>query len=429
MLTHMALAIAYAFIAPYKTPGLSNGVSLPDLGAPDEFAHANFVRHFAREHTLPIYGPKNPLMMEEYENHQPPLFYIIDGLWANLLGVSNFEAQGSGVQLRLINSLFGAATVAGVYFLGVYTLGRSRERLALVAAGITALLPMMAAMSGSLSNDPLLFALCTWCLALLARALTDGWTRKLALGIGVLAGLALLTKLTAYALLPVLLLALILRFPKGTAPNPGRTALIVGLVLVVPVLIALPWWLRNQSVYGHPLALNVFAEVSPRTVNLDQILHDGHARLRWAYVFGAGSLLSFIGVFGYMDIHLPNEFYFPLIAVLLLSFLAGLFAPKELKVGTRGVWWVLGVFTLLVCLGYLQYNLYQVQPQARYVMLAIGPIALYMALGMRRLFKSKASVVAGVVLFGLLLANLYAVAILPGEFSKRIEALKAQTRT
>jgi 4-amino-4-deoxy-L-arabinose transferase-like glycosyltransferase len=401
MLLHLALALVFAWEAPWRTPGISNGHPLPDISAPDEIAHANYVGEILNTGHLPVLDPATAGPELTYENHQPPLFYLLDAGVARVAGIANVGSPSAALPLRSLNALIGATTVAGAFCLAFWTTGR--ERIALVSAAIVALLPMNLAISGALSNDPLLIALCTWTLALAVRHSEDIWHSFL---IGVLAGLAVLTKFTALLLVPVLPILL-----------KDRRA--ITIAMLVGSVIALPWLFRNQQVYGHPLAAPAFNATFHRDVDL-AALRTPYGFAHWAYVLLAGTALSFVGEFGYMDIHLPNVVCLPLVALLLILLAAGIrFAPLERR--TRLGFWI---FLALLVASYVSYNLWQVQPQARYLFPALGPLALAVAFGLSGLGK-RAPLVSGVVLACLALACGLAVAILPHEYAIRAARVHA----
>jgi 4-amino-4-deoxy-L-arabinose transferase-like glycosyltransferase len=397
MLLHAALALAFAWEAPWRTAGISNGRYLPDISAPDEIAHANYVGELLRTGRLPTLDPATAGPAQTYEHHQPPLFYLLDAAVARTVGVDSVEEQKAAFPLRAVNALIGASTVAGTFFLALSAC--HSRKIALAASAVVTLLPMNAAISGAVSNDPLLISLCTWTLALAIRASRRESLWDAAL-VGLLAGLAVLTKFTALLLVPVL--PILLRRGRSIA-----VAAVVGSVLALPLL------LRNVQAYGHPLAASAFNATFHRDVDL-AALRTPYGFAHWAYVLLAGTGLSFVGEFGYMDIHLPNSVCLPLVAILLVSVVAGIrFAELDRRV-RMGLW----TFGLLLLASYVSYNLWQVQPQARYLFPALGPLALAAILGSVKLGR-RAPIAVAALLIGLAVADGVALAILPHAFETR----------
>jgi hypothetical protein len=183
----------------------------------------------------------------------------------------------------------------------------------------------------------------------------------------------------------------------------------------VVALLTVPLFVRNQMVYGHPLALNAFYAYFPRQVQPASLLSP-YAFAHWLYVLGSGTLLSFVGEFGYMDIQFPMWLYGLILVPMAVCLVASI--QRRNKSVMR---WVLIAFVGLLIASYVSYNLWQVQPQARYLFPAIAPMAFWMACGLKRL-TGKRLVVAGCAMLTLLLAaDLTAVAMLPGAFAQRVQ--------
>lgn len=418
---HAVLALIYAAITPYCTPGVTNGQRLPDIGAPDEFAHAAYVKHLAQGRGLPVLRPGYQADVPNYESHQPPLFYALDAAWGRMLGVDDPVDPGEGLKLRSLNALFGALTVLGVFWLVVWTIESSS--VTLLAAALASLLPMLCALDGALSNDPLAICLATWTLALSARWRAQLTTTRL-LGLGALLGLALLTKSSGLLLFPVVFLALISAKPEETEPPmwPKRLA-VASAAPALGLLVALPWLLRNQALYGDFLGLKAFYATFERQVDPQAVFSGLRPFGHWLYVLTAGTLQSSVGEFGYMDIHLPYEVYVPLFVLLGLGLVAGAHFSRR-QLGTSS-WLVWAFYLALLVAGYVSYNLWQVQPQARYLFPAIGILAIWIVVGLQRVHRR----IPMVLIAGLALANLFAIGILPTAFAARVEAAKAQIPT
>ncbi len=417
ILLHVVFAAWYAAITPYRTSGVifSGGGAAKDIGAPDERQHANYVQNLIDGKGFPVLAPGSLDLGETLESHQPPLYYLLAAGVAKVAGVTNVDNQ-EGIRLRYLNVLIGGATVAGAFFLALW--GLKNENLGYLAAAFVALMPMSAALSGAINNDPLLFCLCTWSLAVCALAITDGWTVKRAVTLGVLVGLAFITKTTAIALAPALLAGIILA--RKSTPIGKPVYLAVGLAL----LIALPWWLRNQSLYGDPFAIKAFnsaftgnptPQTLPKLVGHDIPMSDYF--INWVGWF---TVRSFIGVFGYMDIFLGNTFYRLVFAALILLAFAGIAElRKDQWKPYSAVHWMNGVFIAVVVLLFVRFNLQYFQGQARYVYPAIGPIAIGFALGLLYVAKGRwkeALALVVVVLGGI---NLWVLQYLPGQFEIR----------
>jgi len=465
VVAHFALAATYASITPYRQPGALLGLGLArkigDIGAPDERQHVNYVIHLLDGKGFPVFSPTDPHLGEDYQSHQPPAYYLLEAAWCKVTGVSDLTDRGNGLRIRLLNAFIGAGTVAGTFFLALW--GLRRPEVALTAASFVAFLPMFTGLSGAVSNDPLLILLCTWILALTARCLRDGWSWKQVVLIGVLTGVALLTKTTALALAPVLLLAGFLgrRFPAQdksdgaeetgnalgitSSPSMAMVAAAAGLALVV----VSPWWIRNQELYHDPLAIGAFnkaftlsAQKSDMIAMIEALDPGGSSGVTyWKDYIGWWTARSFFGVFGYMDIWMnergtsftgvsqkgpaPNTLYRFLLAGTVLCVLGWILAVSnpEWK-DTRSVQIVNASFCVIVLLLFIRFNMQYFQAQARYLFPALGPIACGMAIGAAQLLSKRRQLALPIIAVVFLGVNLYAISILPQAFTDRIEAAK-----
>jgi 4-amino-4-deoxy-L-arabinose transferase-like glycosyltransferase len=440
ILAHVVIAAGFAVETPYRSPGIllsypsSNGGPnfVKDIGAPDERQHVNYVQHLMDGLGFPVFNPTDPNLYETYQSHQPPAFYVLATGWSKLMGASDLSSQDSGIKIRSLNVVIGSITIAGVFFLVFW--GFASEGIALVATAFAALLPMFAALSGAVSNDPLLFCLCTWVLALLTLAAKNGWSWKLAIGIGVLTGIALLTKTTALALLPIILLALVFKGAKRPSPAMVCASAVVALVIVGP------WWVRNQNLYHDPLAMQAFTNAFKGSAQKEGILAviqssqpDANPEITyWKDWVGWWTSRSFFGVFGYMDLWLnergtsstspnsPNALYRLLLAATFLCAVGWLVSLKAADSKQRVLANTLnGAFFLVVLILFLRFNNQYFQAQARYLLPAIGPIAGAFAVGLAELTKRRTYVALGAVLLIFGGIDGYALSRLPAEFSRR----------
>ncbi|MBV6459258.1 MAG: hypothetical protein HONBIEJF_02403 [Fimbriimonadaceae bacterium] len=419
VLLFLSLAGGYIYATPYRQSGfLANqrtleGLPAPaiDIGAPDERQHANYIAGLVEGQGFPVLKPGDPNLGETYQSHQPPLYYLLGAAVGKVFGLE--PTSPSGIHLRWINALIGAITVIGLFRLGQKATGN--DWVALLVASIGALIPMVLALHAAVSNDPLLFCLCTWTLVWLLDADASGWTMRRALLIGALAGLALNTKSTAVALLPLMAVA------GYVAAKRDRTAWKwVSAAVVLAVVMALPWWMRNIGLYGDPLAMSAFREAftgNPRTEDLVQAL--GPSRY-WTELFGWWTLRSFFGVFGYMDIFWLPNLYRILAAITAIVAIGCLRKERVAEAASAKAGFLLsGTFFLLILILYVQFNLTYFQAQSRYLFPAIGPIALVLGTGLSVWLASRIRAGAVVAIALLVVANLINLARLPEEFKER----------
>jgi 4-amino-4-deoxy-L-arabinose transferase-like glycosyltransferase len=433
---HALLAIIYAGETPYRTSGVLLGQRDPqtgkpapiaDIGNPDERQHANYVQALLDGKGFPVLKPGIPDAGEHIEDHQPPLYYMAAAGFAKTVGVSDVSDPGA-FKLRWLNALIGAGTVLGVFYLGLWGLGRAD--VALGAAAVAASLPMNCALSGAVSNDPLLFLICTWTLAVCAFAVRQGWSMKLSIAAGILVGLGLLTKTTALGLTPILLLAILI--PQKKKP----TLAMVGVALAALLILAGPWLARNQMVYGDPLALGIFKQAFTGTAQANDLIDGMGASTYWKDMVGWWTARSFFGVFGYMDIWLnetgtPNggkDIVYRLLLVVTLGLITAWvlsFFRADWK-ESRGAQVLNAAFLAIVVLLFVSFNKTYFQAQGRYLYPAIGPIAIALSTGCFVLLKDRGRVAVAVLSGILLLVNVFAMAKLPAEFQKRTAGITSE---
>jgi 4-amino-4-deoxy-L-arabinose transferase-like glycosyltransferase len=385
---YLVLCAVYTVQTPYRQAGTllhQAGLSVPDIGAPDERQHANYVQHLLDGKGFPVLKPGSPELGETYQSHQPPLYYLLAAGWAKLTAAEPTSPETGG-RVRYLNLLIGALTLLGVFMAAKWGLGR--EDVALAAVAFTGLMPMFVALHAAVSNDPLLFLTCTWTLALCAKGVRFGWDWRTAVLCGVCAGLGLLTKTTALALLPTLLVALIAsRVWSPARPPIGTWA----AVLLIPVLVSLPWMLRNHGLYGDPLAISAFnaAFKGSPSASAFVAVYGGYAY--WVDWVGWWTARSFVGVFGYMDLFfldsrdpVPSATAYRLVLAFLAapavawfaSLRSGLDGPSRAMTVTNAV-----LLAVVVAL-FVRFNMQYFQGQARYLYPAIGPISVGLGSGL-----------------------------------------------
>lgn len=408
---HFLLAMLYAANTPFLKPGFlkfqSNAHTI-DVGAPDELQHIVYVRRIASGGGVPVLDPADPDLDRTYQSHQPPLYYFVAAAWSKVAGES-------ALGMRSLNALIGAATVMGVFFLGWW--GLRREEVAVGAAAFAALLPMNVALSSAVTNDTLLFCLCTWSLGLFARIFREGPTAKGVLIAGAVTGLAFVTKTNAVALIPAIGLGWV-----ACRSRISLKALAPGLTLALA--IGAIWWIRNTMVYGDPFAVAVFNKAfEPRIpVKPAQFVEALGIFGYWGSMVGWWTARSFVGVFGYMDIFLDDKLYRIALAVLLIVGLAGLNALRSREEpDEKPVHWMNGTFLIVTLILFLQFNTIHFQGQARYLMPAISPISVLMGLGLASMSRSRPFAPAVGFSVLLLALNAYVLRILPAEFARRID--------
>lgn len=352
-----ALVVAYGRVIPFGQ-------------APDESAHWQYVQYLTGTHRLPVFSPGQG----GYEFHQPPLYYLLAALPA---GGGPLAARLANLPLALLLALF--AGLLGWEYAG-------SRRVALAVAAAASLLPMQVFLDATINNDLLLqvcFAALLW---LAVRGLRRGWSWGLALGMGVAAGLGLLTKNSAVVLLPVGMLALLLAPGRGQLGRVAGPAVFLGAALAVG-----GWWLvRNQALYGDPLALAAFRRAFTHCPGPGYFYARGLGPLGYGVLVAGWTWASFWGVFGNMDRFLPTSLYVVL-GLLPLGAAAGGLRREGAGEPWQARAWVVMLAAVALLLGaFVQFNTTYFQAQARYLLPAVPVYALLLVRGWQRLGRGRA---------------------------------------
>jgi 4-amino-4-deoxy-L-arabinose transferase-like glycosyltransferase len=395
LVTRVLLAV---IVAAYTTIGVLYAALTPTWQVPDEPAHYNYVRALAEGRGFPVMEPGDydqdlldqlrdqgfppELSVEplEYEDHQPPLYYLLATPVYLLFG-------GAVLPLRLLSVLVGAVLLV-VAFRTVSAIFPARPELALMAAALIAFIPQHVAMTAGVNNDALTELVVGGTLWALAVYVGGGGDRPWP--VGLLLAAALLTKVTAYMVVGVAVVAAVIRWRRER--RTWRWAVgQLGWVLIPALLASAPWFIRNGRTYGWRDPLG---GIRHNTVVEGQLRSSEHLALH-----GWGGLLSqmarttfqsFWGQFGWMGVVLPARIYQALALLSLLvivGFLWWLFTRRRprLAPAQRASLILLFVSSLFTMLEFLVYNLTFVQHQGRYLFPALIPIGTAAALGLSTL--------------------------------------------
>lgn len=370
-------------------------VNTPAWQAPDEPAHYNYVRQLAAGQFPVIeagdydqsyltevvfesgFAPQYDLTVIEYEDWQPPLYYLLQEPGYSL-------SNGSLTVMRLFSLLLGAGVIVLAYAI-VLRLAPEEHWLALTTAVFVAFLPQHIAILASVNNDALaelIIAAILYMLVIIGQStLMRAWQYIV---LGILLGLGYLTKGTAYPITAVVGLVLMWRFWGA-----WRQFIKAGFLAAVPAfLLGALWWGRNMVVYG---GLDILGKAAHDNVVVGQ-----PRTAEWVVLYGPlGALERFIettfnsfwGQFGWMTVPMtyPSWLY-PLLWLFTGLAIAGLIATaiQGRKTLRSYLLAILVLCTLLILtLGvHIVYNLTFVQHQGRYLFPALIPIALGLAVGL-----------------------------------------------
>src|SRR4051794_12191846 len=175
---------------------------------------------------------------------RPPGFtYLLGGVY-RVTGVQDKPAPDRVVVARRLQIVIGTVLVAMIGLVAMQVWG---PVVALVAMGLAAVYVPLVTMSGTIMSEPL-FAI--WMLGALSAAMAyrrSPHPFRWALIIGVLTGLAILTRANALILLLPLALAVWVGRPRFAVRSLAAPVILVA----VAVLVVMPWTIRNYRTVHH----------------------------------------------------------------------------------------------------------------------------------------------------------------------------------
>ena len=392
--------------------------AVPIGQTPDEGAHLDYIEYIATKARMPIFNAASAPGYG-YEFHQPPLYYLVCApVWKVAVAAGGKEA--GAYACRLISLTCGVFTLVLLWHAIGHFFQASAERrtLQVLAVGLGALWPLHQGVGASAGNDALagLMSAALFFLVVARSAKEEVRTtlsRRAAL-LGICLGLAILAKTTNFILCVVAFGAVISWWIHVDREKRGPIILPLATLVLTAAIVCGWWLLRNQLLYGDPLAAQVFQRAFSQSSHGPSWFFERGTSLMVYLELVAGFLFcSAFGVMGGSNTaqrHLASamvvgvepgkEFIWVAIAFLGLCALAcvvslsgwrsrKLMASLSVSVSAQqGVLlWLLGL--ALVTLAWGLFNLSYFQVQARYFHPALLPMCLFFAIGWRQALVSE----------------------------------------
>lgn len=372
---------------------LSTAWHLPRGAGPDSVAHydvAKFIYYNGRLAVLP--GDIGQLALTPYGSTRalrPPLSYLVSAGLAAAIGEAG---NNTFIYLRFGSGLLCALAVA-LCFLGLWLLFE-RFWLAMAGALLFGLLPQIAFIASYTNDDSGAIFSGTALVYAMILVLRKGLNFRTACAFGISTGLVLLSKFTAWLLLPMAACFLVPYLWRSRWFGTNYMA-----VIVVATVVGGGWWLVfNMYHYGidDPLLIRASNRLAEQHAVLKDVGNRGYVRLG----IGVHELIlnnhnnfigeSFKATVGNLD-WLRIRLGWPQYALYALIFGIGfLYLPLRLVsewIGASGyevpyeaprTTWLYGVFFLMVIfqiIMYIQFNLYHdIQVQGKYMLPVFLPV-------------------------------------------------------
>jgi len=227
-----------------------------------------------------------------YEGHHPPLYYLLMAPFY-LLGPS--DIVGNLFSLRIVGVLLSGITLV-LTWASTHWLWPEAPFIAVVATLFVALNPERAASAGRVNNDLMVEIACAGAFACLALSWKYGtsWRRAILIGIG--CGVAVLSKLSAWVILPAVTLGWILAGSTRHQSLKRVTSQILAIVAIAGMCLV-SVTVRNVALYGEPTGVRAFVERIPPLVSgsLSERIATGAADLvrnNWAITWDGARVIT-----------------------------------------------------------------------------------------------------------------------------------------
>jgi hypothetical protein len=368
--------------------------------APD---HIEYVRYLLKHHSIPLadYG---------WETYQPPFFYVLSSLILSFAGLISY-GENAYFSLKLIPFLCGVGQIYLAYLTARILFSNSKTIQA-VSVAVAALIPMNIYISHYFSNESLCAFLMGLSILITIIILNGDRSSSRQFGLlGLVMGLALLTKFTGLTILPVISLMLLYKLLSDEKCPLSTLARHFGLMFVLIAVIAGWFYIRNWVHFG-----KVFVGNWDASAGFHWWQDPGYHTCRYFCRFGkVFSLPYFAGSYSLFDslystfwgdsqlggiaiyTHRPPWNYEYMSTVYLLAIPATLVivigalraAGKAILYASKS--WLLilfSIFAIIYSIVYINLRLpYYGQAKAFYGLAAMLPISLIFALGFNTLDK------------------------------------------
>lgn len=367
---------------------------LPRGAGPDSGAHYDAARFIYENGRLAIIPDDvDQLNLTPYGSTRalrPPLSYLVSAGVARM--TANIGHDSTFINLRFGSGLMCAAAAA-FFFLGLWLLFE-HYWIALVGTLLFGLLPQLAFIASYVNDDSGAIFSGTLLMFALIRVLVRGLNTGTAVVFGLAAGLVLLSKFTAWLMLP---LAACFMLPfLWRAPLRGARYI---AVICVAVVIGGGWWvIFNMSHYGidDPLLSRVSTRLSEQRAVIADAGHRGYVSkgiglsdlvldnyknfLGESYKATVGHLdwlrirLGWLQYGLYAIVFLIGISYLPLRKIRDWVGVSDRYDPGE-PAAAGWFYWILFLMVLFQLAMYVRFNLYHdVQVQGKYLLPVLAPL-------------------------------------------------------
>lgn len=217
----------------------------PTFYAPDEQPHFKYIQYLYENKKLPVQISKTNDPGQDWEYYQPPFYYLVlTPLYWLVDKLFYGDVKITVVALRLFSLLL---SVIFIYFTLkiLNNLNLNDFFIKTFVICMVFLLPSYVLISSVINNDNLVIVFSSVVFFFLTRNIS----LINSIYIGLVLGLAILTKLSAFILVLGVLLFFVYNFFRKKS-SIGETVTHIAIISVISIIISLPLFIRNFNLYG-----------------------------------------------------------------------------------------------------------------------------------------------------------------------------------
>ena len=372
-------------------------IPLPMDQAPDEGMRYDLAKWIYTHKALPIGGEEeivSPVWGFSYA-YNPYLPSILAALLMQVVSLFDTSEIALLVAARAVSALASCGSVFLCFRIGPYVFQKKNSTY--LFAVLVGFWPQVMFLSAYHNNDAFSLFSCFLIFYFLVAGRKEHWPVSRCIGLGVAISLCLLTYYYAYGwvLLSVIFCILSCVGDKTIAKKAGFIAQRTALVAAVVLLCAGWYFIRNAIIYDGDILGMEAARSFKATYALTHEVHwpspPAKQGLSLTDMLFCGdwipnTLRSYIGLFGYMSILLPQWVYRAYGILLLIGLLLALYRVASRKGGDwtlRGTLLVVAVIPLVISI-YGSYTI-DYQPQGRYIISSLPAVLCVTVYGYDRL--------------------------------------------
>ena len=367
---------------------------VPVFEKPDEDSHFEYIKFVAENNKLPVQEAGN-LRAEFF---QPPFYHVLASFFFKFISLFTDEMVNQVILLRFLSIIVSMFTLYVIYKIAKLLFKNNNLIFGILA--FAAFLPSHINMNSTVTNANFGDLLSTLIIYFALRIIEGKDKEKIILILGLIAGLALITRLSILpAILTIPFIFLIKYYPKI---KPNIKNIIKPLIIIGIIALVISGWhlLRNFTLYGDFLGINAMKLASlPDDITVNPIFI---ARLLgWTFItfwaaFGRtngiflGNLESTTGI---------TIFAISYLALLIITLAAiyGLYIfykkfrkNKNLLTSLQKKSFIMFIiFLALLGFSFISFNLYDFQPQGRLFYPTISIISILFTFGIFSITKQS----------------------------------------